>query len=137
MHPDVFPFTHFFKVDDPGAMDSFAAALTERSGTLIVAQRLNEGLGIKYKQVMTAPIARIIEEMYADDFSKLGYAHEQFPDDIEHLVASHRETVLLQYSSDLYERLRSVSDVAKKRNGARAASKAIINRVSDKLRGIK
>jgi len=137
MHPDIFPFTHFFKVDEPGAMDNFAAALTERSGKLIVAQRLNEGLGIKYKQVMTAPIARIIEEMYGDDFAKLGYAHEEFPEDIEHIMASHRETVMLQYSSDLYERLRSVSDVAKKRSGARLASKAIVSRVSDKLRGIK
>jgi len=137
MHPDRFPFTHFFKVDDPGAMDAFAAELTERSGKLIVAQRLNEGLGIKYKDVMTAPIARIIEEMYAQDFEMLGYTHESFPEDIEHIVASTRETILLQYSSDLYERLRSVSDVAKKRNGARAASRALLNRFSDKLRGIK
>lgn len=137
MHPDQFPFTHFFKVDDAGAMDNFASELSARSGKSIVAQRLNEGLGIKYKHVMTAPIARIIEEMYAQDFEMLGYAHEQFPDDIEHIVASHRETVLLQYSSDLYERLRSVSDVAKKRNGARAASRVLVNRLRDKLSGVK
>lgn len=137
MHPDKFPFTHFFKVDQPGAMDAFATELSSRAGKTITAQRLNEGLGIKYKQVMTAPIAKIIEEMYAQDFSMLGYEHEEFPDDIEHIVANHRETVLLQYSSDLYERLRSVSDVAKKRNGAREASRAIVRRVGEKLRGIR
>ena len=137
MHPDKFPFTHFFKVDEPGKMDAFAAELSVRSGKTITAERLNEGLGIKYKQVMTAPIARIIEEMYAQDFEKLGYGFEEFPNDIEHIVANHRETVLLHYSSDLYERLRSVSDVAKKRNGARAASRAIVRRASDKLRGIR
>ncbi|MEY3806795.1 MAG: hypothetical protein RIR69_1607 [Actinomycetota bacterium] len=137
IHPDLFPYTHFFKVDDPGAMDGFAAELSTRSGKQITAVRLNEGLGIKYKDVMTAPIARIIEELYPDDFAKLGYAHEEFPDDIEHIVASRRETTLLHYSYDLFERLGSLSDLAKKRLGARTAARAIANRIVEKLRGVK
>lgn len=72
-------FTHLFRVDQPGAMDSFAAELSERSGKLIVAKRLNEGLGIKYRDVMDAETARLVEEIYADDFHHFGFERKSFP----------------------------------------------------------
>jgi hypothetical protein len=98
-------------------MDSFASELSERSGKNIVAKRLNEGLGIKYRDVMDSETARLVEEIYSDDFHHFGFEKEVFPDAPPALVASARETRAIEYARDMTFRMRQISRLARARRG--------------------
>ncbi|MEI8321798.1 MAG: sulfotransferase family 2 domain-containing protein [Actinomycetes bacterium] len=117
LRPDHMRYTHLFRVDAPGAMDTFAAEVSERSGKHIVAKRLNEGLGIKYHEVMDAQTAALVEEIYSDDFHHFGFEKEAFPNDFPALVASARETRAIEYARDITVRMRQISRLAKERTG--------------------
>ncbi|NBN89763.1 MAG: hypothetical protein EBV24_05525 [Actinobacteria bacterium] len=110
-------YTHFFRVDKPGEMDRFARDLSERSGRTITPKRLNEGLGIKYRDVMDAGTASIIEEIYADDFARYGFEHEIFPSEPVKLITTARETRAIEYSRDITQRMRQISRLARTRRG--------------------
>jgi hypothetical protein len=110
-------YTHLFRVDKPGEMDSFARQVSERSGKEIVAKRLNEGLGIKYHHVMDAETAEMIEEIFVDDFNRYGFEREVFPTSPPELVASPRETRAIEYARDMTLRLRQLSLLARDRRG--------------------
>ena len=112
-------YTHLFRVDKPGEMDNFAAALSERAGKTIVAKRLNEGLGIRYRDVMDADTALVIEEIYADDFARYGFEKEVFPDVAPTVMASGRETRAIEYARDVTFRMRQISRLARARQGWR------------------
>lgn len=117
LRPDHMNYTHLFRVDEPGAMDSFAVELSERSGKHIVAKRLNEGLGIKYRDVMDAESAHLVEEIYSDDFHHFGFEKEVFPDTPPALVANARETRAIEYARDITLRMRQISRLARARRG--------------------
>ncbi len=110
-------YTHFFRVDKPGEMDRFARELSERAGRSITPKRLNEGLGIKYRDVMDAHTAALIEEIYADDFARYGFEKEIFPTEPIKLVATTRETRAIDYARDITQRLRQLSRLARWRRG--------------------
>lgn len=120
-------YTHFFRVDKPGEMDNFARQLSERSGKQIVAKRLNEGLGIKYHQVMDAETATLIEEIFADDFNRYGFERESFPSVPPELVASPRETRAIEYARDMTVRLKQLSRLARARRGWKYGGAQILN----------
>ncbi len=110
-------YTHFFRVDKPGEMDNFARQLSERAGKSIVAKRLNEGLGIKYRDVMDAETAAIVEQVFADDFNRYGFEREAFPTTPPTLVAGPRETRAIEYARDMTVRLKQLSRLARARRG--------------------
>ena len=110
-------YTHFFRVDKPGEMDRFAAELSERAGMEIHPKRLNEGLGIKYRDVMDGHTAAIIEEIYADDFARYGFERETFQTEPVKLVTTVRETRAIEYARDITERMRQISRLARFRRG--------------------
>ena len=120
-------YTHFFRVDKPGEMDNFARHLSERAGKQIVAKRLNEGLGIKYHHVMDAETARVIEEIFADDFNRYGFERETFPTTPPELVASPRETRAIEYARDMTVRLKQLSRLARARRGWKYGGAQILN----------
>jgi len=105
LRPDHMQFTHLFRVDAPGAMDAFAA------------KRLNEGLGIKYRDVMDTETALLVEEIYSDDFHHFGFEKEVFPDMPPTLVATARETRAIEYARDMTFRMRQISRLARARRG--------------------
>jgi len=110
-------YTHFFRVDKPGEMDRFAAELSQRAGMEIHPKRLNEGLGIKYRDVMDAHTAAIIEEIYADDFARYGFERESFPSEPVKLITTTRETRAIEYARDITQRMRQISRLARWRRG--------------------
>ena len=110
-------YTHFFRVDKPGEMDRFATELSQRAGMDIRPKRLNEGLGIKYRDVMDAHTAAIIEEIYADDFARYGFERESFPTEPIKLVTTARETRAIEYARDITQRMRQISRLARWRRG--------------------
>jgi hypothetical protein len=110
-------YTHFFRVDKPGEMDRFAAELSQRAGMEIHPRRLNEGLGIKYRDVMDAHTAAIIEEIYADDFARYGFERESFPSEPVKLITTTRETRAIEYARDITQRMRQISRLARWRRG--------------------
>jgi len=54
------------------------ARLSERSGRTIDPGRHNEGLGISFEDVYDAETAAICEDLFAEDFARLGFAHRTF-----------------------------------------------------------
>jgi hypothetical protein len=52
--------------------------LGERAGTTVDPGRHNEGLGISFEDVYDAETAAICEDLYAEDFARLGFAHRTF-----------------------------------------------------------
>jgi len=126
-------FTHLFRVDKPGEMDQFAAQLSERAGQTIIAKRLNEGLGIKYRDVMDAHTAAVIEEIFADDFARYQFEREVFSDTPPEVVATARETRAIEYSRDVTFRMRQISRLARARRGWRYGAGQVLTDVG--LRG--
>lgn len=112
-------YTHFFRVDKPGEIDRFASEISERAGMDIRPKRLNEGLGIKFRDVMDAHTAAVIEEVYAEDFARYGFEKESFPVEPVKLVTTTRETRAIDYARDITQRLRQMSRLARFRRGWR------------------
>ena len=59
-------------------LPSLFGRLSERSGRTIDPGRHNEGLGISVEDVYDAETAAICEDLYAEDFAQLGFAHRTF-----------------------------------------------------------
>lgn len=133
--PDAVRYTHWFKVEQPGAMDDFALGLSERSGRHVRPRRLNEGLGLKYPDVMSAETARLIEGVYWPDFEGLGYEHETFPDEIAHVLLSENETRMLRLIQRMWLRQWQMSVAAKTMRGFRYGTRQVVGRAKDAVLG--
>lgn len=129
--PDTVNYTHFFKVDEPGAIDRFAKELSSRSGRSVTPRRLNEGLGVKYRDVMRADTARKIEGVYWPDFQSLGYEHETFPETVDHRILTAHETRLVALLQRAWLRQWQMSVAAKQMRGFRYGSRQIAARIRE------
>lgn len=121
MHFDLTPLdlTHLVRLDVPGELAEFAAALGRRVGKELSPTRLNEGLGLGYRDVTDAATARSIERIFADDFERFGFVREDFPQRVDDVVASARESQAIRYARSLTVRLEQLSRLARYRNGSR------------------
>lgn len=119
MHPREIGYTHLVHVDRPGELEGFAEQLRIRSRTNVQLRRLNEGLGVKYRDVMSAQTARIIEEVYAEDFATLDYAVEEFPESVEPRILTPTETRLVAVIQQTWYRQWQISIAARGRAGFR------------------
>ena len=72
---DEIDFTDIVATTD---LPSLFQRLSERSGRRIDPGRHNEGLGISADDVYDAATAAICEDLFAEDFSRLGFAHRPF-----------------------------------------------------------
>ena len=66
---------------------------------------------------MNAESARLVEEIYSDDFHHFGFEKEVFPDTPPTLLASARETRAIEYARDITFRMRQISRLARARRG--------------------
>ena len=119
LHPREIGYTHFIHVDRPGELEGFAREIRERSGRDVQLRRLNEGLGVKYRDVMTAESARMIEEIYAEDFAVLDYPTETFPEAIEPRILTPTESRLVSLVQQTWYRQWQISIVALGQSGFR------------------
>lgn len=133
--PDVVEYTHFLRVDEPGAMAGFAAALASRSGRAAEPRRMNEGLGLRYRDVMSAPTARLIEDVYSVDFAALGYPREEFPETVEHRLLTPQETRLVHQVQRMWVRQWQMSVAALGMRGFRYGLGQVTGRLGRAARG--
>ena len=121
MHFDLTPIslTHVIRLDHAGELQKFADDLGARVGRAVSPRRLNEGLGIGYREVTDARTAELIRSAFADDFDRFEFADETFPDELGPIVASERETNAIRYARALTERLTQLSTLARYRNTGR------------------
>lgn len=131
--PDAVDYTHFMKVETMGSVASFAQMLSERAGRQVVPRRLNEGLGLSYRDVMTAGTARLIEFIYEPDFVGLGYAHEEFPETREPRVLTTQETKLVRLAQRMWLRQWQMSVAALEMRGFRYGAGQMWGRTLEKL----
>ena len=109
LRPDIIDFTHRFRVDVAGEIGAFATQLSERVGRPLELQRLNESIGLRASDFLTAEVGRIVEDVFADDFDAFGFEKRSFPESLPEVVLSPIETnLVLQYRA-LCERLSTVS----------------------------
>lgn len=131
--PDAVDYTHFMKVETPGALADFAVALSRRAGRDVSPRRLNEGLGLSYRDVMTAETARLIESIYDPDFGGLGYQHEEFPETREPRILSPQETRLVRLAQKMWLRQWQMSVAALGLRGFRYGAREMWRRTSERL----
>lgn len=131
--PDAIEYTHFMKVETEGAIAGFAESLSERAGRRVTPRRLNEGLGLSYRDVMTAATARLIEDVYEPDFSGLGYAHEEFPETRDPVVLTARETRLVRLAQRMWIRQWQMSVAALGMRGFRYGARQMWTRSLEKF----
>ena len=120
-HFDLTPLdlTHLVRLDREGELARFAAELGHRVGKTLVPHRLNEGLGLSYRDVVDAATADLIRRIFADDFDRFDFAAEAFPATLPAVVASQRETQAIRYARSVTERLEQVSRLARYRTTTR------------------
>ena len=121
MHFDLTPIdlTHLVRLDQPGELGRFANDLGERVGKKLAPTRLNEGLGLTYRDVVDADTGTLIERVFGDDFNRFGFARESFPEMCETVVASPRESQAIRYSRSVTLRLEQLSKLARYRTTGR------------------
>ena len=120
-HFDLTPIelTHLVRLDQSGALQQFADDLGQRVGKLLRPRRLNEGLGLSYRDVTDGETARLIEDVFAEDFLRFGFASEPFPESIEPVIAGERESQAIRYARSLTVRLEQLSRLARYRTTTR------------------
>lgn len=128
LRPGSMPLTHLVRVDAGGELAAFAAELSRRAGRDLVLRRLNEGLGIPHRDVITADTARLIETWAADDFRTLGFSPATFPPSQSPVLLSSREMRLVTYAREVTERLDRVAMLVHERSGARYGAREVIRR---------
>jgi len=133
LRPGSISLTHLVRVDAPGELAAFADELARRAGRPLELRRLNEGLGIGHRSVVTAESAQLIETWSAEDFRSLGFATEAFPARQPRTVLSARERRLVGYARDVTERLDTVAMLVHLRSGARYGAREVIRRLREKL----
>lgn len=126
-------YTHLFKVETPGALNDFARQLGVRTGRDVSPRRINEGLGLKHRDVMTAESARLVEMIYEPDFDEFGYEREDFPESLEHRLMSEQETRLLRLVQRMWERQWQMSVAARGLRGFRYGVREISGRTREKV----
>lgn len=133
--PDAVDYTHVFKVDSPGALDDFARQLSERTAHEVRPRRINEGLGLTYRDILTADLARRIEYVYEPDFDTLGYAREDFPEVRDPWILSEQETRLVHVVQRMWLRQWQMSVAARGMRGFRYGARQIMSRTRESLLG--
>lgn len=120
-HFDLTPIelTHLIRLDRDGDLARFADELGRRVGRNLAPRRLNEGLGLSYRDVMDSPTAELVRVVFADDFARFDFADETFPASVPPVVATQRETQAIRYARSLTERLEQVSKLARYRTTTR------------------
>lgn len=121
LHFDLSPLelTHLVRLDDAGALARFADELGKRVGKELAPTRLNEGLGLRHSDVTDAATGRLIEKIFADDFSRFGFMRQTFAEDVGEVVATDRETHAIRYARSVTVRLEQLSRLARYRNTGR------------------
>lgn len=71
-------FTHVVRLEQPGHLDEFRNELSLRVERELRLVPYNEGLGIRTADVMTEDLARMVNDVYAEDFDNLGYRRSHF-----------------------------------------------------------
>jgi hypothetical protein len=128
VRPGQVPLTHLLRVDSEGELAAFADALAARAGADVGLRRLNEGLGVAWRSVMTAGVAARIEEHWAEDFERLGFGREMFPEAVPKLLLGERESRLVQFAREVSQRLDVVATEVSRREGARYGMSQILRR---------
>ena len=105
IRPGVISLTHVLQVEKEGALQGFVQSLSERAGKVLELQKLNEGLRINYKEVVTPHAAQLIERWSELDFAGSIYEHEEFSLSKTAVVLSERETKLIRYIREVSGRL--------------------------------
>ena len=121
MHFDLTPLklTHLIRLDEPGALAGFANDLGRRVGKPLAPTRLNEGLGLTYRDVTDAKTGALIDEIFAEDFRRFGFVGEVFADVLPDAIATSRESQAIRYARNLTVRLEQLSRLARYRNSGR------------------
>jgi len=130
LHFDLTPIdlTHLIRLDREGDLARFADDLGGRVGKSLVPKRLNEGLGITYRDVTDAATADLVRRIFADDFARFDFADEVFAAAPAPVVASPRETQAIIYARSLTVRLEQLSRLARYRTTSRhVAAQALRN----------
>lgn len=120
-HFDLAPLdlTHLVRLDREGELARFTTELGQRVGKTLVPQRLNEGLGLTYRDVVDAATADLIRQIFSDDFERFDFVPEVFPAALPAMVASQRETQAIRYARSVTERLEQLSRLARYRTTTR------------------
>ena len=153
IRPGVISLTHVLQVEKEGALQGFVQSLGERAGKVLELKKLNEGLRINYKEVVTPHAAQLIERWSELDFAGSIYEHEEFSLSKTAVVLSERETKLIRYIREVSGRLDVVATemqtrvsalehqvhnewlMGLSRQGARYGLKEILRRLRGGLRG--
>lgn len=153
IRPGVISLTHVLQVEKEGALQGFVQSLSERAGKVLELKKLNEGLRINYKEVVTPHAAQLVERWSELDFAGSIYEHEEFSSSKNPVILSERETKLIRYIREVSGRLDVVATemqarvsalehqvhdewlIGLSRQGARYGLKEIIRRARRGLRG--
>lgn len=121
MHFDLTPIelTHLIRLDREGELARFAAELGRRVDKPLVPKRLNEGLGLTYRDVTDASTADLVRQIFADDFVRFDFLVESFPASVARVVATERESQAIRYARSLTVRLEQLSRLARYRTTGR------------------
>ena len=121
MHFDLTPLelTHLIRLDEAGALARFADDLGRRVGKPLAPTRLNEGLGLTYRDVTDAKTGALIDEIFAEDFRRFGFNGEAFADVVPEVIATSRESQAIRYARGLTVRLEQLSRLARYRTSSR------------------
>lgn len=133
LRPGSMPLTHLVRVDAEGELAAFAGELSRRAGRELVLRRLNEGLGISHRDIVSTEVARLIETWSAEDFRTLGFAVESFLQSHAPVLLSAREMRLVNYAREVTERLDRVAMLVHARSGARYGAREVLRRIRTAL----
>ena len=134
LYSDQVEYHHLTRVDLPGELQHLADVLNERGGTNVDLARLNSGIGIKPPQVYDAETARLVTEVYQQDFEWYGFEKKSYPESIPPFVFDPLQQNLLNNLRETTERLSAISTSAFSRVGFRYGFKQIVKSVVFRLK---
>lgn len=133
IRPGKVSLTHLVRVDAEGELAAFAAALAGRTGRQAALRRLNEGLGISWRTMYSRQVAAGVESHWAEDFERIGFDRESFPESVEPVLLGERESRLVVYAREVSQRLDVVATEMSRRAGARYGAAQIATRARQLL----
>jgi hypothetical protein len=116
---DIIDYNVLIRVDVPGEMKKIEDVLSERSGKVITASRLNEGTGIKVHEVCDVHSANRLMAVYHMDYDAFGFERKSYPAEVAPHLLSPTETQLVHLLRNSVERLQGISVAAQMRIGIR------------------
>jgi hypothetical protein len=122
-------------VDRPGEMDALAELISHRSGQLVVAQRLNEGLGLPLRRVCDQHSANRLMATYHADYDAFGFDRRTFEQHLEPLLLGDIEQRILTAYRNAMERGVSAARESQRRVGARYGVKQVRRALQRLVRG--